>query len=430
MIGCMGRRARASITLLLAALLGAAPLRAQSAAEDGADSGWFGDTRDADPSTPDQTDVFVAPPAPSPAPSATPAPAAPSSEDADPRALTEFKPALDPYGSWVDDPNYGTVWMPYGTVVGADFQPYVSGGHWALSSDDQWVWVSDYPFGWVTFHYGRWVWISGSGWAWIPGYTYAPAWVAWRVPTDDYYGYVGWAPYGATFGWFGGVAIGFSFGYPYYWAFCPSPYVFYPHVHAYMVQDPRVLASAAYHTRVYSPASPHPRTYGGASPSPRTPVSPPPGVARVPAGAVPRERVSIAAVPRAVPGATGERFAYDRRTGARAIASTATPRAALPAAAPHANLPAPGGRVPASAPHAANPAPAGPAPAARVPAPSPAPARTAPVAPPTTRHTARVPYDVHHATPAPAPVRRAPAYAPMRSNRSLAPVRVRPRIVR
>src|ERR1035441_2081240 len=85
--------------------------------------------------------------------------------DTDPSALTDFRAPLDPYGVWVDDPNYGTIWVPNSDAVGADFTPYVSGGHWTYDDDD-WVWVSDYPWGWAPFHYGRWVAIDGRGWGW------------------------------------------------------------------------------------------------------------------------------------------------------------------------------------------------------------------------------------------------------------------------
>ncbi|HET9956234.1 MAG TPA: hypothetical protein VFQ61_17120, partial [Polyangiaceae bacterium] len=35
-----------------------------------------------------------------------------SAQDRDPRALSDFRPSLDPYGSWVNHPSYGTVWIP------------------------------------------------------------------------------------------------------------------------------------------------------------------------------------------------------------------------------------------------------------------------------------------------------------------------------
>ena len=50
--------------------------------------------------------------------------------DTDPAALTDFHSTLEPYGTWTDDPTYGTVWVPSPSVVGEDFSPYVSAGHW------------------------------------------------------------------------------------------------------------------------------------------------------------------------------------------------------------------------------------------------------------------------------------------------------------
>src|SRR6185295_19152061 len=74
-------------------------------------------------------------------------------------------------------------------VVGADFTPYYSGGHWSMT-DYGWTWVSDYSWGWAPFHYGRWVTLGGRGWGWIPGRIWGPAWVHWRIGG----GHVGWAP--------------------------------------------------------------------------------------------------------------------------------------------------------------------------------------------------------------------------------------------
>ncbi|MHB8417379.1 MAG: DUF6600 domain-containing protein [Myxococcales bacterium] len=101
-----------------------------------------------------------------------------------------FQPVLAPYGSWVDLPPYGLVWQPSPAVVGSDFTPYSSGGHWVYS-DAGWTWSSDYPWGWAPFHYGNWIFAAGS-WDWIPGRVWAPAWVSWRYGG----GAVGWAPLG------------------------------------------------------------------------------------------------------------------------------------------------------------------------------------------------------------------------------------------
>jgi hypothetical protein len=174
-----------------------------------------------------------------------------SYQDNDPSALTDFRAPLEPYGTWVDDSTYGTVWQPSQDVVGADFAPYSTAGHWTYDND--YVWVSDYEWGWAPFHYGRWVWIDGRGWAWIPGRVYRGAWVAWGV--DDGWGYVGWYPMAPGFIWWGGVAV----GYPYYmgprWVYCPRGEVFSP------VVGTRVVAGAAAgpiagRVRPYVPATP------------------------------------------------------------------------------------------------------------------------------------------------------------------------------
>lgn len=221
------------------------------------------------------------------APQASPASTSADYEDADPSALDVFRSDLDPYGRWIDDSRYGRVWVPDSSYVGSDFAPYVSNGHWGLDDNENWVWVSDYPFGWVTFHYGRWVWIDSVGWSWIPGRRYAPAWVVWRVPTDDY-AYVGWAPAPPTYVWFDTGAFWLSYYPPLPFVFCPSSYVFYPHFGAYLVRDRYFAGTLVRHSVWYSTAPIYGRGY----------ASPPINRARVPAQALPTQRVS--ADPRAV----------------------------------------------------------------------------------------------------------------------------------
>jgi hypothetical protein len=63
-----------------------------------------------------------------------------------------FYDDLSPYGYWVDNPNYGYVWVPN---VSPGFSPYGTNGHWVFT-DYGWTWVSDYAWGWAPFHYGRW----------------------------------------------------------------------------------------------------------------------------------------------------------------------------------------------------------------------------------------------------------------------------------
>ena len=162
-------------------------------------------------------------------------------DDNDPSALNDFRQALAPYGAWVDDPTYGTIWVPSPEAVGADFTPYVSAGHWVYGDD--YVWASDYPWGWAPFHYGRWVAIEGRGWSWIPGREYRGAWVAWSV--DDAYSYVGWAPLGPSFVWFGGVPVGFHGYWGPRWSYCPRGEVFAPRVGAHVVVGPSAVTIAS-----------------------------------------------------------------------------------------------------------------------------------------------------------------------------------------
>ncbi len=285
------------------ALVGAVSLTAvlpahRALAQEADDNGWF------DSPTPDAApapDPYYTEPEPS-AP-AVPASAPPTEvQDTDPSALTTFRPALDPYGAWVADSSYGTVWVPNREVVGADFAPYVSRGHWALTADDDWIWASDYPFGWAVFHYGRWVWIAGNGWAWVPGRTYANAWVVWRTPTAGY-AYVGWAPMPPTWGWRDGYAFGLWYSPPLPYVFCPSAYIFDYRVHSYIVRDRYLVNDVAAHTRVYptpyhAPAQPsvHEASAPHVRSAPIGPSSAPRGpqmsAARVPPQALPPVRTA------------------------------------------------------------------------------------------------------------------------------------------
>jgi hypothetical protein len=201
-------------------------------------------------------DEAPAPAAPVPAgeePSAasTPNPSAESYSDTDPGALQDFHPALDAYGTWSDDPTYGSVWTPSAAETGPDFVPYVSGGHWVYGDD--YAWSSDYTWGWAPFHYGRWVHLEARGWSWIPGREYAPAWVEWR--TGD--AYVGWTPAPPLFVWRGGIAVTLGFAPP------TPPFVYCAHADLFasrparvVITGPRALAIGR-QTRFYGAPNAH-----------------------------------------------------------------------------------------------------------------------------------------------------------------------------
>jgi uncharacterized protein DUF6600 len=207
------------------------------------------------------------------------------SDDMDAAALTRFREPLSPHGRWVDDPMYGTIWIPHAEVVGADFVPYLAAGHWELGEDEQWTWISDYDWGWAPFHYGRWVFIEGVGWAWVPGSVYAPAWVVWRTVYDDE-PYLGWAPLPPSWYWFGGVATRVTVVIEPRFAFVPSRYAFRPTLREHVLPPPRASALAPRSRPVLAPAA------SGRYPALEQTRGPSPSVAGLPPTAIPAKRTT------------------------------------------------------------------------------------------------------------------------------------------
>lgn len=172
--------------------------------------------------------------------------------DEDPSALEDFRGELEPYGSWLEHPVYGTVWVPHRSAVGTQFAPYVTRGHWALTHDEQWLWVSDYPFGGVVFHYGRWVWTDRAGWVWIPGRRYAHAWVQFRVSDSPY---VGWSPMPPRYVWRSGRAVWLSSVPPSPYIFVHAHHAFYPALHRNVILEHYRVRNLAARSRLYVPRS-------------------------------------------------------------------------------------------------------------------------------------------------------------------------------
>jgi len=101
---------------------------------------------------------------------------------------------LDANGRWVQDPQYGQVWVPN---VDPDWAPYRV-GRWVWEDYYGWVWVSGDPWGWAPYHWGRW-YVGPYGWAWWPG-GYGPG--------------LYWSPaLVGFFGWGGGFGVGVGFGF-------------------------------------------------------------------------------------------------------------------------------------------------------------------------------------------------------------------------
>jgi hypothetical protein len=102
---------------------------------------------------------------------------------------------LDANGRWVNDPQYGQVWVP---TVDPGWAPYQV-GRWVWVDYYGWTWVSGDPWGWAPYHYGRW-YNGPYGWAWWPGALYGPYY--WRPALVGF------------FGWGGpGFGVGFGFGF-------------------------------------------------------------------------------------------------------------------------------------------------------------------------------------------------------------------------
>ena len=136
----------------------------------------------------------------------------------------QFYDELAPYGEWINDPEYGYVWVP---DAGDDFRPYYTNGYWVNTEYGN-TWVSGYDWGWAPFHYGRWTYSRYYGWTWIPGNQWGPAWVTWRSGGGAF----GWAPLGP------GISIDLAFGNNYYvpdywWVFAPQQYILDRRFHRY-----------------------------------------------------------------------------------------------------------------------------------------------------------------------------------------------------
>ena len=138
-----------------------------------------------------------------------------------------FYDQLSPYGMWVDDPQFGTVFTP----DDADYVPYTN-GFWQYT-DAGMMWVSNDPFGWATAHYGRWAFSQTYGrWVWMPDTTWGPAWVQWSEADGAY----GWAPLGPD------SSVVADYTPPdYAWHFAAAPNLFDHDVRRYYVPRERVV---------------------------------------------------------------------------------------------------------------------------------------------------------------------------------------------
>lgn len=160
-------------------------------------------------------------------------------------SIQVFYDQLSPYGQWVDNPNYGYVWIPQ---VGYDFVPYSTNGQWVFT-EYGWTWMSNYNWGWAPFHYGRWDYNNYYGWFWIPDNEWGPSWVIWRRAN----GYYGWAPMRPGFN----INVTFGHGYNSYndhWVFVSERHFGKSNIHRYQVNQnnhERLIRNSSVITRTY-----------------------------------------------------------------------------------------------------------------------------------------------------------------------------------
>jgi hypothetical protein len=113
---------------------------------------------------------------------------------------------LGAYGQWVDDPQYGQVWVP--ANQGSGWAPYRD-GQWAWEGNYYgYTWISYEPWGWAPYHYGRWAYMPNRGWGWCPPRErspWAPGLVAFfgfgsggGLSISIGFGNVGWVPLGPS----------------------------------------------------------------------------------------------------------------------------------------------------------------------------------------------------------------------------------------
>lgn len=153
-------------------------------------------------------------------------------------SLQTFYDELSPYGTWIQDPQYGYVWRP--DVDQREFRPYYTNGRWVMTEYGN-TWVSEYDWGWAPFHYGRWVTDRYNQWLWIPDTTWGPAWVNWRSGAGQY----GWAPLGPS------ISIGFNIP-SFWWVFVPQTRIYvdrFPRYRSY--RNPRYISNTVVINNVY-----------------------------------------------------------------------------------------------------------------------------------------------------------------------------------
>jgi FecR protein len=146
---------------------------------------------------------------------------------------------LDDYGTWKEEPTYGSVWVPNNVPVG--WAPY-SNGYWNWVNPWGWTWVDYAPWGFAPYHYGRWNYFGGY-WGWCPGPIYARPFYG-----PAFVGFVGGFGFGVGFGWGGGVGwFPLGWGEPFHpWYHCGPHYWHNVNVHNTYIRNVNVINNHNY----------------------------------------------------------------------------------------------------------------------------------------------------------------------------------------
>jgi hypothetical protein len=152
---------------------------------------------------------------------------------------------LDDYGTWKEEPTYGSVWVPNNVSPG--WSPY-SDGYWNYVGPWGWTWVDYAPWGFAPYHYGRWNYF-GSYWGWCPGPIYARPFYA-----PAFVGFVGGFGFGFGFGFGGGIGwFPLGWGEPFHpWYHCGPGYWHNVNVRNTYIRNGNVINNRNFNNYAYA----------------------------------------------------------------------------------------------------------------------------------------------------------------------------------
>ena len=152
---------------------------------------------------------------------------------------------LDDYGTWKEEPNYGSVWVPNSVAPG--WAPY-SEGYWNWVGPWGWTWVDYAPWGFAPFHYGRWNYFGGY-WGRCPGPIFARPFYG-----PAFVGFVGGFGFGFGFGFGGGLGwFPLGWGEPFHpWYHCGPGYWHNVNVRNTFIRNTTIINNRNFNNYAYA----------------------------------------------------------------------------------------------------------------------------------------------------------------------------------